>query len=94
MRSYRITLTCGDEPLGQIDMKRHIFRGDSLWPLMFVKCFIQLTHLPNAESSYKFARIGGKKQTLIVHEWLEIVCLEGKGLGLFDSDGLCVQWRI
>lgn len=59
MRSYRITLTCGDEPLGEIDMKRRIFRGDSLWPFMCVKCFIQLTHLPTAESSYKFARIWG-----------------------------------
>ena len=45
MKKWSIELTCGNESLGDIGIKRGIFQGDSFSPLLFVACLIPLTYM-------------------------------------------------
>ena len=38
MEQWKLLLTCNGEDLGEVDVKRRIFQGDSLSPLLFVLC--------------------------------------------------------
>ena len=40
-----LALTSNDEDLGEVDVKRGIFKGDSLLPLLFVLCMVPLYNL-------------------------------------------------
>ena len=52
----RVDLTCNSQSLGGVDIKRGIFQGDSLSPLLFVLCLIPLTViLHKLESAYQFS---------------------------------------
>ena len=45
MSSWRTTLTLNGHALGNVEIKRGIFQGDSLSPLIFVMCLFPLTGL-------------------------------------------------
>ena len=56
MKAWRMDLTCNNKSLGRVDIKRGIFQGDSLSPLLFVLCLIPLTLiLHKSESAYQFS---------------------------------------
>ena len=57
MKAWRVDLTCNNQSLGGVDIKRGIFQGDPLSPLLIVLCLIPLTViLHNSESAYQFSR--------------------------------------
>ena len=43
MSHWKTVLTAGSDVLGEVDIRRGIFQGDSLSPLLFVMCLIPLT---------------------------------------------------
>ena len=45
IKSWRVKLTCVAETLGEVPIKRGIFQGDALPPLLFVVALIPLTHI-------------------------------------------------
>ena len=56
MNAWNVGLTCNNQSLGRVDIKRVIFQGDSLSPLLFVPCLIPLTLiLHKSESAYQFS---------------------------------------
>ena len=56
MKSSRVELTSGEENLGEVNIRRGIFQGGSLSPLLFVVCLLPLTHiLREAAPGYPFA---------------------------------------
>ena len=55
MKPWRVELTYGSETLGEVPIKRGIFEGDALSPLLFVISLIPLTHiLRTANPGYEF----------------------------------------
>ena len=64
MRDWKNVLTSNVEVLGEVRIKRGIFQGDSLSPLLFVLSMIPLTILLKRENiGYKF----GKEQKMMNH---------------------------
>ena len=56
MKNWRVELTCNNENLGEVEIKRGIFQGDSLSPLLFVIALIPLTQILKAtRHCYSFA---------------------------------------
>ena len=56
MEAGWVDLTCNSQSLGGVDIKRGVFQGDSLSPLLFVLCFILSTViLRKTESAYQFS---------------------------------------
>ena len=56
MNAWSVDLACNSQSLGRVDIKRVIFQGDSLSPLLFVLCLIPLTlTLHKSESAYQFS---------------------------------------
>ena len=45
MKSWRVELKNGEENLGEVNIRRGIFQGDSLSPLLLVVCLLPLTHV-------------------------------------------------
>ena len=43
MKDLRVELTCANESLGEVKIKKYIFQGDYLSPLLFVITLIPLT---------------------------------------------------
>ena len=43
MKSWKLELNASGKTLGEVDIKREIFQGDSLSPLLFVFCMVPLT---------------------------------------------------
>ena len=61
MKNWRVELTCNNENLGEVEIKRGLFQGDSLSPLLFVIALIPLTQILKAtKHCYSFAN---KKKT-------------------------------
>ena len=64
MQQWRLSLTANGEDLGEVNMKRGIFQGDSLSPLMFVLSMVPLSLiLKKANACYKW----GKKEYKLNH---------------------------
>ena len=62
MRTWRTELTSGNISLGQVKIKRGIFQGDSLSPLLFVMCMIPLTYiLREEEAGYRLGKTKNRK---------------------------------
>ena len=43
MNKWKLDLTSNGVPLGKAEMRRGIFQGDSLSPLLFVLCIVPLS---------------------------------------------------
>ena len=50
MEGWSTTLTSNGESLGEVNINRGTFQGDSLSPLLFVMAMIPLTALPRKET--------------------------------------------
>ena len=59
IKSCRVELMRGEENLGDVNIRRGIFQGDSLAPLLFVVYLLPLTHmLRDAAPGYHFVNSG------------------------------------
>ncbi len=77
MKSWRVELTCAGQLLGEVKVKRGIFQGDSLSPLLFVCAMIPLTHiLRKTKPGYEFS--GSGKRSIIYYTWMIFSCMERK----------------
>ena len=64
MQQWRLSLTANGEDLGKVNMKRGIFQGDSLSPLLFVLSMVPLSLiLKKVNACYKW----GKKEYKLNH---------------------------
>ena len=55
MKAWRVDLTCNNQSVGAVNIKRGIFLGDSLSPLLFVFCRIPLNVILRiSEKAYHF----------------------------------------
>ena len=55
MEKWKVILCSGNSKLGEVEIKRDIFQGDSLSPLMFVLTLIPLgLILRKAKAAYEF----------------------------------------
>ena len=83
MRSWTVELTSGGEMLGEVKIKRGIFQGDSLSPILFVLAMIPLSIvLNNMKAGYTLGRNRGKLNHLLFMDDLK---LYGKSLRELDS---------
>ena len=83
MRSWTVELTSGGEMLGDVTVKRGIFQGDSLSPILFVLAMIPLSVvLNNMEAGFSLGRKGRKLNHLLFMGDLK---LYGKSLRELDS---------
>ena len=57
-------LTAGDKSLGTVEIRRGIFQGDSLSPLLFVMMMVPLTMILNDENSAKGYQIGNSGKSV------------------------------
>ena len=81
MKAWRLDLTCNNQSLGRVDIKRRIFQGDSLSSLLFVLCLIQLTLiLHKSESAYQFSSTKEKVNHLLFMDDLKLYAKNAKGL--------------
>ena len=68
MSDWKTVLTSSGEELGEVGIRRGIFQGDTLSPLLFVVAMIPLSILLNKEAKgYRFGGEGGKKGKKINH---------------------------
>lgn len=73
MPEWKTMLTANGEMLGEVEIKRGIFQGDSLSPLLFVVAMIPLTLLLRREAmGYKFGREGRKINHLLFMDDLKL----------------------
>ena len=57
MANWKTVLTSGGTDLGQVDIRRGIFQGDSLSPLLFVLIMLPLTLvLRKLRAGYRFVK--------------------------------------
>ena len=55
MEKWKVMLCLGNSELGEVEVRRGIFQGDSLFPLVFVLTLIPLSLiLKNAKAAYEF----------------------------------------
>ena len=62
MAQWRVELTAGGQTLGIVNIRREIFQGDSLFPLLFV---VSLIHLSMVLGQMKVAYDLGNRKGLI-----------------------------
>ena len=74
-------LTCNNQSLGRVDIKRGIFPGDSLSALLFALCLIPLTLIwHKSESAYQFLSNKKKINQLLFMDDLKLYAKNEKGL--------------
>ena len=81
MKTWRVELTCADKELGEINIKRGIFQGDALSPLLFVVCLVPLTSLLlKVPAGYTFTSNGEKINHLLFMDDLKLYAKNEKAL--------------
>ena len=81
METLRVELTCGNQNLGEVFIKRGIFQEDSLSPLLFVICLIPLSHiLRNMNQEYHFEKEHQKISHLLFMDDLKLYASSQKAL--------------
>ena len=94
MKTWKVKLECGSASIGEVAIKRSIFQGDSLSPLLFVMCLIPLTMiLRKSEPSYQFAKNRERINHLLYMDDLKLYAKTEKGLDSLISKGFqCRHW--
>ena len=83
MRSWTVELTSGREMLGDVKIKKGVFQGDNLSPILFVLAMIPLSIvLNNIEAGDTLGRNRGKLNHLL---FMDDLRLSGKSLKGVDS---------
>ena len=73
MANWKTVLTSSGEELGEVGIRRGIFQGDTLSPLLFVVAMIPLSYLLNKETmGYKFGKEGKKINHLLFMDDLKL----------------------
>jgi hypothetical protein len=97
MNVWSTQLTINNQVLGQCRIRRGIFQGDSLSPLLFVAAMIPLSNLLNAENKgFQFGKDGNKINHLLYMDDLkmygknakEMKCLTDKVLEVSSDIGM------
>ena len=66
MEKWKVMLCSGNSELGEVEIKRRIFQGDSLSPLMFVLALIPLSLILRQHMSLQKA----KRRLIIFYLWM------------------------
>ena len=70
MEKWKVMLCSRNYELGEVAIKRGIFQGDSLSPLLFVLALIPLSLiLRKAKAAYEFSESNGKINHLLFMDW-------------------------
>ena len=81
MEKWKVMLCSGNSEFGEVKIKRGIFQGDSLSPLVFVLTSIPLTLvLRKAKATYEFSESKEKINHLIFMDDLKLYSRSEKGL--------------
>ena len=81
MEKWKVMLCSGNFELGEFEIKRGIFQGDSLYPLVFVLALIQLSLiLRKAKAAYEFSESKEKINHLLFMDDLKLYSRSEKGL--------------
>ena len=90
VKSWEVELKCGNESLGNVKIRRGIFQGDTLSPLLFVIALIPLTYiLRKCRPGYEFAKNGEKINHLLYMDDLKLYARSEK-----DLDSLIQSMRV
>ena len=81
MNTWKVELTSGENGLGMVNIRRGIFQGDSLSPILFVLCLIPLSALLNGMGDgYKLRKDRGKINHLLFMDDLKLYAKNEKEL--------------
>ena len=81
MEKWKVILYSGNSELGEVEIKRRIFQGDSLSPLVFVLALIPLSLiLRKVKAAYKFSESKEKINHLLFMNDLKLYSQSEKGL--------------
>ena len=81
MEKWKVMLCSGNFELGEVEIKRGIFQGDSLSPLVFVLALIPLSLiLRKAKAAYEFSESKEKINHLLFMDDLKLYSRSKKGL--------------
>ena len=73
MKSWKLELNASGKTLGEVDIRRGIFQGDSLSPLLFVLCMVPLTWLLRKDKAgYEWGKKGFKLNHLFFTDDLKL----------------------
>ena len=73
MKSWKLELNASGKTLGEVDIRRGIFQGDSLSPLLFVLCMVPLTWFwRRAKSGYEWGNKGLRLNHLLFMDDLKL----------------------
>ena len=73
MKSWKLELNASGKTLGEVDIRKGIFQGDSLSPLLFVLCMVPLTWLlRRAKAGYEWGNKGFKLNHLLLMDDLKL----------------------
>ena len=73
IEQWRLSLTSNGEDLGEVDVKRGIFQGDSLTPLLFVLNIVPLSLiLKKVNASYEWGKKENKWNHLLFIDDLKL----------------------